>query len=231
MAGRTSAWLWRAAAALLLLLAPIPPAAAQTAEQVRAALAEVLRDGDLQQELPSRAASLPERTGAEAPAPAPSSPEARMTLPSNLKWLLLGLLLLGAAVFLVRALRDRRPVARAAPAPAPAAPAAAPEPAAVAAEGPREEADRLAAEGRLAEAVHRLLLDALELLRRRGEALAPALTAREILRRVRLPAAEGEALGQLVALVERCWFGGQPTSLDDYRRCRESVDRLRGVAA
>jgi hypothetical protein len=228
MAGRTSAWLWRAAAALLLLLAPIPPAAAQTAEQVRAALAEVLRDGDLQQELPSRAASLPERTGAEAPAPAPSSPEARMTLPSNLKWLLLGLLLLGAAVFLVRALRDRRPVPRSTAAPAPAA---APEPAAVAAEGPREEADRLAAEGRLAEAVHRLLLDALELLRRRGEALAPALTAREILRRVRLPAAEGEALGQLVALVERCWFGGQPTSLDDYRRCRESVDRLRGVAA
>ncbi|MFO1056726.1 MAG: DUF4129 domain-containing protein [Dongiaceae bacterium] len=228
-AGRAPAVFRPGAVALLLSLAAVAPAAGQTAEQVRAALADVMRDGDLQQELPSRSFSPPRATDGQAPTPAPEEPASRTKLSSWLLWLLLALGLGCGAVVLGRVLSGWRPASRRRPvpaAPATAAPAAPATPAA-----PSEEADRLAAEGRLAEAVHRLLLDALELLRRRGEALAPALTAREILRRVRPPAAEGEALGLLVPLVERCWFGSARPTLEEYRRCRDSVARLRGGAA
>lgn len=214
---------------LLLALAGATPVAAQTADQVRTALAEVLREGDLQQRLPS--GDLAPAAPARGARPAPREPGTvlHLALPPALTWLLLALGLACGLVLLTRGLGDwrsgssRRPTA---PPPAPSA-AVVPPPAA-----PAPPADALAAEGRLAEAVHRLLLDALDLLRRRGGVdLAPSLTAREILDRVRLSPPEGAALGLLIGQVERCWFGRAQPSLDDYRRCRDGLDRLRGGVA
>jgi hypothetical protein len=214
---------------MLIALASPSPAVAQTADQVRAALAEIERAGDLQQQLPSGAfAPAAPTRGGGAVGPQQDAADLPLRLPAGLKWLLLGIGLACGALVLVRALRDwqaspRGRQAAALPEPAPSA-GAAPSPS-----PPGDDADALAAEGRLAEAVHRLLLDALELLRRRRELdLAASLTAREILRRARLPPAEGEALALLVGQVERFWFGRRVPSLDDYRRCREGVARLRG---
>jgi hypothetical protein len=211
---------------VLIALASPSPALAQTADQVRAALAEIEREGDLQQQLPSGAFAPVAPTRGGTPGPQHDAAEIPVQLPAGLKWLLLGIGLACGAVFLVRALRDWQVSPRARPAVALAEPAS-PADAGPSPSPPGDDADALAAEGRLAEAVHRLLLDALDLLRRRCE-LAASLTAREILRRARLPPAEGEALALLVGQVERFWFGRSVPSLDDYRRCREGVARLRG---
>jgi hypothetical protein len=92
------------------------------------------------------------------------------------------------------------------------------------------EADALAAEGRYSEAIHLLLLIAMDRLRRElGPRLAPAMTSREVLRLAPLPGAALEPLSRMVALSEVNHFGGRSADEPDYRACRDDFLRFSGL--
>jgi hypothetical protein len=83
-----------------------------------------------------------------------------------------------------------------------------------------EEIERLARAGAFAEAIHLMLLRALEALRRRlGTSWAKSLTSREIARRSELPASDRGALKMLVGAVEISRFGGKSANEQIYRAC------------
>jgi hypothetical protein len=83
-----------------------------------------------------------------------------------------------------------------------------------------DEIERLARAGAFAEAIHLMLLRALEALRRRlGISWAKSLTSREIVRRSELPASDRSALKMLVGAVEISRFGGQSANEQIYRAC------------
>ena len=93
-----------------------------------------------------------------------------------------------------------------------------------------DDADELAGAGRIAEAMHLLLLRALAEMRSRLRiALADSLTSREILRTVALPDDGRRALSELIGRVERVHFGAKPATLDDYGACRATFERLVGA--
>ena len=92
--------------------------------------------------------------------------------------------------------------------------------------------ERLAREGRFAEAIHALLLRALRLLDPRS-ALAISLTSREIHRTAELSEGRREDLGVLVRAVEVSRFGGGDVGRSEYETCRTRFARLtesRGAA-
>ena len=83
-----------------------------------------------------------------------------------------------------------------------------------------DEIERLARSGAYAEAIHLMLLRALEALRRRlGTSWAKSLTSREIARRSELPATDRSALKMLVGAVEISRFGGKSANEQIYRTC------------
>jgi Domain of unknown function (DUF4129) len=91
-------------------------------------------------------------------------------------------------------------------------------------------ADELAAQGRYVEAMHVLLLQGLADIRARlEEQFADSLTSREILRGARLNPAGRSSLREIIAAVERTYFGGYPAQGDDYATCRRNFDALRRV--
>ncbi|MGF1631360.1 MAG: hypothetical protein ACFCUT_17950 [Kiloniellaceae bacterium] len=91
------------------------------------------------------------------------------------------------------------------------------------------EADQLAAEGRFGEAIHLLLLVAMERLHRElGPRVAPAMTSREVLRLPALPGATVEPLTRMVQLSEINHFGGRHAAAPDYRDCRADFLRFNG---
>jgi Domain of unknown function (DUF4129) len=82
-------------------------------------------------------------------------------------------------------------------------------------------ADRLAAEGQFAEALHLLLLHSIDYLRRHlGGVYGPSSTAREILQRARLPDTGRNSLGAIVDAAEVSYFGGRPVDGGMYAACR-----------
>jgi hypothetical protein len=88
-------------------------------------------------------------------------------------------------------------------------------------------ADRLSREGNFVEAMHVLLLHSLAEIRRQlGEKFADSLTSREILRVARLTAAARAALREIVAAVERTYFGAYPAAAGDYVACRQNFETL-----
>ncbi len=88
-------------------------------------------------------------------------------------------------------------------------------------------AEALAAEGRFAEAVHRLLIDALAFLAARASHSIPrSWTSREILGALRLLPAAREALRELVDAVEISRFGGRPVGEADWRRAHAAFTGL-----
>jgi hypothetical protein len=89
-------------------------------------------------------------------------------------------------------------------------------------------ADRLSRDGRFVEAMHMLLLQGLADVRERlRETFADSLTSREILRGARLEPAGRTSLRDIIAAVERTYFGGYPAQAQDYEACRRSFDSLR----
>ena len=83
-----------------------------------------------------------------------------------------------------------------------------------------DEIERLARAGAFAEAIHLMLLRALEALRRRlGTSWAKSLTSREIVRRSELPVSDRSALKVLVGAVEISRFGGHSANEQVYRAC------------
>jgi hypothetical protein len=89
------------------------------------------------------------------------------------------------------------------------------------------DADRLAAEGRFAEAVHLLLFRSIEEIdAKRPHAVKPALTSRDILDLTGLPAVARKALSRLVATVEWSFFGGRPVEAQDFAACRRAYEEF-----
>ena len=88
-------------------------------------------------------------------------------------------------------------------------------------------ADRLSREGNFVEAMHVLLLHSLAEIRRQlGEKFADSLTSREIVRVAKLTAAARIALRDIVAAVERTYFGRYPAEAGDYATCRQNFETL-----
>jgi hypothetical protein len=84
-------------------------------------------------------------------------------------------------------------------------------------------ADDLAQEGRYVEAMHVLLLQALDEMRNRlDQRFADSLTSREIMRRANVPADAKTALRDIIGWVERAYFGAQLAAAGDYAACRRS---------
>jgi hypothetical protein len=127
------------------------------------------------------------------------------------------------ALWIVQAIPRRRAAALAAPAPAR-------EDAAAGAGGAElsfEDAARLAAEGRYAEAVHALLLAAIRhFAARTRTAIQPSRTSRELVRTLPLPPDAREAFGDLVRTVERSLFGGEPLGAEEYE---QNLERFRAL--
>lgn len=88
-------------------------------------------------------------------------------------------------------------------------------------------ADKLAAQGRFAEAMHVLLLHALAVIRRRLDApFADSMTSREILRSRQLPDGLRAPLREVVGRVEWSYFGEHPAAGVDYAACRAGFATL-----
>ena len=84
-------------------------------------------------------------------------------------------------------------------------------------------ADDLARQGRFVEAIHVLLLQGLDEMRRRlDQRFADSLTSREIMRRAKVSSNARAALRDIVDWVERAYFGGHPAVAEDYAACRKS---------
>ncbi len=84
---------------------------------------------------------------------------------------------------------------------------------------PFDDASRLAAEGRHAEAVHALLLAAIRHFAERSRvSIQPSRTSRELVRTLPLGPDTREAFAELVAMVERSLFGGVAVEAEDYER-------------
>ncbi|MFN3944908.1 MAG: DUF4129 domain-containing protein [Allosphingosinicella sp.] len=89
------------------------------------------------------------------------------------------------------------------------------------------EADRLAADGRYAEAAHLLLFRSIEdISHRRPKLVRPALTSRDIARADDIPAPPRRAFGRIVLAVERSLFGGRELGADDWRDCRTAYEEF-----
>ena len=86
-------------------------------------------------------------------------------------------------------------------------------------------AERAAADGRWAEAVHQLLLAAIAFLARRRP-IKVAVTGREVPDALALAAGRHDALSHLVAQNERGLFAGHPLDAETYTACRAAYDHL-----
>jgi hypothetical protein len=82
-----------------------------------------------------------------------------------------------------------------------------------------DDASRLAAEGRYAEAVHALLLAAIRHFAERSRVpVQPSRTSRELVRVLPLGPETREAFAELVRTVELSLFGGAPVGAEEYAR-------------
>jgi hypothetical protein len=99
-----------------------------------------------------------------------------------------------------------------------------------AAQGWLEDAEILAARGDYGDAVHHLLLNAIEHLKRRaGRPIPRAWTARDILAQLPISVLARALLQLLVQTVERAYFAGRALTQGDYQRCRDSYEQLLGL--
>ncbi len=222
--GLTVALLLACGLMLALFGQSLPALAEPSDDEITAAVEEVLANNRFQTELPG--APEPEEAEAE---PEPSDwrfdlPDGVLGLARLLMWLLVGAGALLLVIFVVNEVSSfgLRRRARSSQPEEPVTPAG------TASTGngsalSLDEADRLAREGRYAEALHMLLLDCFAQLRRlRFDAvIAPSLTSRELARRLTLPDSSSRALSAIVSAVELSHFGGRMPGEDDYQRCRQ----------
>ena len=218
----------------LTMACAVAPAAAQEpdAKEIRSETEKALERGDIQRDAPL-AERVRQHTGDIAKDPSlqhePPTPKALPPKPSGFPipgevFLYLLIAVLAVALCIVgyhlygtygfgRRVSKKidqplqvasRPIARTADAPLP----------------DLDEIERLARSGAYAEAIHLMLLRALEALRRRlGASWAKSMTSREIARRSELPASDRGALKMLVGAVEISRFGGQSANEQIYRAC------------
>ena len=231
--------------AIAVLLGCLPPPAAQAQQgDLREQADEILSEGDIQRDAPlaERARSQAQDVAQdptlqhEPPTPTVDTPPTlpAIPIPANLfLYLLIGTLVVCACLVVYHLYRTYAPGRRAwskadqvvtVAAAAIATPGEAPLP-------PLDEIERLARAGAYAEAIHLMLLRALETLRRRlGTSWAKSLTSREIVRRSELPGTDRQALKVLVGAVEICRFGGQQANEQIYRACLDHYRSIGGEA-
>jgi hypothetical protein len=222
----------RLLAALLLAGLAAAPAGAVSPDEAQAKARAALADSRYQHTLPQHEETLEpgkhrHRPGPERP-PEEGDPvvaaDRDVSIPSMGAGAFLGkvvfivlvvvvaLLLLG---WILREVVDRRRKSVA---------EARPETAAAAAAAPQaalsfDDASRLAAEGRYAEAVHALLLAAIRHFAERSRtAIQPSRTSRELVRTLPLGPDAREAFSELVRTVELSLFGGASVGAEDYER-------------
>ena len=95
-----------------------------------------------------------------------------------------------------------------------------------------DEAGKLAAEGRYAEAVHALLLTAIRHFAERSRvAVEPSRTSRELVRLLPLGPETRGAFAELVRMVELSLFGGAAVGREDYERSLARFQELTRRAA
>ncbi len=221
--GPTIALLFAFGLLLHAICQPLPARAAPTDAEIAEAVEAVLSNNRFQTELPNDAEPA-EAQPVEEPDWRFDLPDGVLGLARVLMWLLVGAGALLLVIFVVNELSSfrLRPRGRAGQDidPNAATGGATAKPGAGLS---LDEADRLAREGRFAEALHMLLLDCIAQLRRLkfDAVIAPSLTSREVARRLSLPERSAQALTAIVSAVELSHFGGRPAGEDDYRRGRE----------
>lgn len=88
-----------------------------------------------------------------------------------------------------------------------------------------EDADRLAAAGRFAEAVHLILFRSIEDIEgKRPDLIKPALTSRDIAQLDGVPERVRRTFSQIARVVERSFFGGRPVGADEFAACRQAYE-------
>ena len=88
-----------------------------------------------------------------------------------------------------------------------------------------EDADRMAAQGRYAEAAHLLLHRSIEDIQgRRPRAVGPSLTSRDIAELDSLPAAARPLFARIAEVVERSFFGGRDVDAAAFADCRRAYE-------
>ncbi|MEE8271391.1 MAG: DUF4129 domain-containing protein [Alphaproteobacteria bacterium] len=215
-------WLATLAVAALCGLAA-PASMATPADEIRAAVDDVLSGTDFQRELPAGEAATPDESEPYEPPDVSMRPFDVIGPVANvLLWVVIIAAVALVAFYLNNEWRFRRERPGGAD---PAAPPGAPDAGGqVGAAGPGslDDADRLAGAGRFDEAIRMLLLRSLADLRRRLDIGArPSLTAWEIVARATLPGPALSALSRIVSAAEISHFGGRPAGDEDYRCCRE----------
>jgi hypothetical protein len=231
----------RLLAALFLAGAVLLCAAPVRSEDARAAAAEVLSDPRFQRELPARPPApksrnpdksdksnndldLPPDSGGGVTLPALG---AGAVLGKALFLVLIAVALVLLVVWLAGAVLRRGSLVTDAPE----------EGGAPADEAPRreptfDEAGKLAAEGRYAEAVHALLLTAIRHFAERSRvATEPSRTSRELVRLLPLGPETRKAFAELVRMVELSLFGGAAVGREDYERSLSRFQELTRRAA
>ena len=94
------------------------------------------------------------------------------------------------------------------------------------------EADRLAAAGRYAEAVHVLLFRGVDDIRdQRPDLFRRALTSREIAALAALPERARAEFGRIAAVVERSFFGGSAVDAGSFAECRRAYEAFAAPAS
>lgn len=88
-----------------------------------------------------------------------------------------------------------------------------------------EDADRLAAAGQFAEAVHLILFRSIEDIEgKRPDLIRPALTSRDIAGLDGVPQAVRRTFSEIARVVERSFFGGRPVGADEFAACRKAYE-------
>jgi hypothetical protein len=88
-----------------------------------------------------------------------------------------------------------------------------------------EDADKLAAAGRFAEAVHLILFRSIEDIEgKRPDLIKPALTSRDIAQLEGVPERVRRTFSEIARVVERSFFGGRLVGADEFAACRKAYE-------
>ncbi|PRH85034.1 hypothetical protein C5L14_24140 [Labrys okinawensis] len=215
-----------AVAGLAVLLALTPAIPAVAASDPQAVARDVARNLGLQPDLPGNKGEVV--TPKTEPKPDERAPRIWSPWLGTLLSILLYAAIAAGLIFAIWTMRDRLPVLGRRKLVARvetdvSAQAASVERMVVA----QIEADELARQGRLAEAMHALLLRSLiEVRKRLNVSFADSLTSREILRALSLPDRGKQALADIIGRVEPVYFGESLAEERDYAACRQSYEIL-----
>jgi hypothetical protein len=220
----------RVLAALLLALSLLGGAPVGAQPDPRTEARKVLSDPAYQRELPARPEDRPDRSPFNR-VEVPGDGGGKVVLPTLSAGMALGqvifIVLLVVVIVLLAGWIVQNLARRRREEPADAGPGLMGEAEAIQAEPQFEDAARLAAEGRYAEAVHALLLAAIRHFAQRARVtIEPSRTSRELVRTLPLGPDVREAFAELVRTVELSLFGGAPVAAEDYEK---SLARFRAL--